>query len=154
MTKENLRSDEAQIALDSVEAMQSAGFSRASTPRWFGAGLASIIAIGFSLYAMEDPGSIPVVFLVLGMALFVGFSRKRFGAFGKEMPDTRTGKWAFTGVLLFLVALFFSGIALMRALDLAWVPLVTGFIAGLTVFILAEREGRYYRMRAAGSSHR
>ena len=151
MTDKDIKPDEAQVALNSIEEMQRAGFGRASPPRWFGVGLSIIVAIGFALYAMEDPGNTPALFLVLGMVLFIGASREKIGAFGKELPDTKTGMWALAGICLFLLALFFGGIVIRRAYDIAWVPLVTGSIAGATIFLLGESERRYYRMRAAGS---
>jgi hypothetical protein len=153
MTNQNLKSDEAQVALDSIEKMKSAGFRRALPPRWYGAGLSLIVAIGFALYAMEDPGNTPALFIVLGVALFVGFSREKIGVFGRELPDTTTGMLALAGVCVFLFALFFGGIVVRRAYDIAWVPLVTGFVAGATIFILSESERRYYLMRAAGGPH-
>jgi hypothetical protein len=154
MTENDLKPDEAQVALDSIEEMQRAGFGRATPPRWFGIGLSLIVATGFALYAMEDPGNTPALFIVLGMVLFIGVSREKIGAFGKELPGTKTGMWVLAGICLFLLALFFGGIAIRRAYDLAWVPLVTGLIAGATIFLLGESERRYYRMRAAGSIRR
>lgn len=50
-----------------------------------------IVAIGFSLYAMEQPGNKPALFIVLGLAIFIGASRERVAVFGKELPDTRIG---------------------------------------------------------------
>ncbi|MCH8248083.1 MAG: hypothetical protein IH913_00610 [Proteobacteria bacterium] len=148
MTGENIKSDEAQDALDSVEKMTRSGFRRAIPPRWFGIGISLIVAIGFALYALEDPGSFPGLFIALGIALFVGFSRERIGVFGKELPDTKAGVWAMAGICAFLIALFFGGIIVRRAYDIAWVPLVTGLIAGITIFLLSESERRFYFKKA------
>lgn len=148
MTGENIKSDEAQDALDSVEKMTRSGFRRAIPPRWFGIGISLIVAIGFALYALEDPGSFPGLFIALGIALFVGFSRERIGVFGKELPDTKAGVWAMVGICAFLIALFFGGIIVRRAYDIAWVPLVTGLIAGITIFLLSESERRFYFKKA------
>ena len=153
MTDQNVKPDEAQAALDSIEEMQRAGFGRASPPRWFSVGLSIIVAIGFALYAMEDPGNTPVLFLVLGTALFIGASRARIGVLGKELPDTSTGVWALAGICLLLLVLFFGGIYVRRAYDIAWIPLATGFIAGATIFVLGESERRHNRMRASGGLH-
>ncbi len=153
MTDRNLKSHEAQDALDSIESMNRAGFRRAVPPRWYGIGLSLIIAIGFALFALEDPGNTPALFIVLGMVLFIGASRERIGAFGRDLPDTKTGMWAFVGVCVFLLALFFGGIIVRRAYDIAWVPLLTGFVAGTTVFLLSESERRYYLMRAGNGPH-
>ena len=152
MTKQNLKPDEAQVALDAIEESQRAAFRHAVPPRWYGAGLALIVGIGFALYAMEEPGNTPGLFIVLGLVLFIGASREKLGVFGKELPDTKTGMWALAGVCVFLLALFFGGIMARRAYDIAWVPLVTGFVAGTTIFLLSESARRYYLGRAAGSS--
>ncbi|MEQ8207898.1 MAG: hypothetical protein RIA65_17105 [Woeseia sp.] len=147
MSSQNLKPDEAQVSLASIEAMQRAGFGRAAPPRWYGAGLSLIVAIGFALYAMEDPGNGPGLFLILAMALFIGASREKISAIGKEMPDSKAGVWALAGIVVFLLTLFFGGIVIRRAYDIAWVPLLTGFIAGATIFVLSESERRDYQMK-------
>jgi hypothetical protein len=149
MTDQNqLGSDEAKNALDSVEKMQTAGFRRAVPPQWYGVGISLIVAVGFALYAQNDPGSFPGVFIAVGIALFVGISREKSGgAIGKELPDTRAGKWVLAGVCVFLIALFFGGIFIRRSYDLFWVPLVTGLIAGITIYLLSYSERRYYLAR-------
>ena len=151
MTDQELKSEEAKVALDSVDEMQRAGFGRASPPRWYGIGISLIVATGFALYALEDPGDSPALFMVLGMVLFIGASRQKMAVLGKELPDTRTGMWALAGVSTFLLALFFGGIVVRRAYDIAWVPLLTGVIAGATIYFLSESERRYYRSKAAAS---
>jgi hypothetical protein len=150
MKNENLKSDEAQDALDSISKMKSAGFRRAIPPRWHGAGMSIIIAIGFALYAMKDPGNTPAMFIVLGVVFFAAFSREKNGVLGKELPDTKLGMWALAGVCVFLLTLFFGGIIVRRTYDIAWVPLLTGFVAGATIFFLSESERRYYQKRATG----
>jgi len=144
MVDKNIKSDEAQDALDSIEKMKNSGFRRAAPPRWYAVGMSVIVAIGFALYALESPGNTPALFVVLGIALFVGFSREKLGAFGKELPDTKVGVWALAGICAFLFALFFGGIFIRRAYDISWVPLVTGLIAGITIYLLSESERRYY----------
>jgi di/tricarboxylate transporter len=91
------------------------------------------------------------LFIVLGLALFIAAGREKIGASGKELPDTKTGIWALLGIGVFLLALFFGGIIVRRAYDIAWVPLVTGFIAGAAIFLLSESERRYYQLKASGS---
>lgn len=141
----------ASDALDSVEAMQRAGYRRAQPPRWFGIGIALVIAIGFSLYAQKTPGHVPGLFIALGVALFGGYGRERIGVFGKEFPDTKTGWWALAALCLFLLTLFFGGIYIRRIYDLAWVPVATGLIAGLTILLLSESERRYYIAKGDGN---
>jgi len=144
MTDNNVKPDEAQDALDSVEKLTTSGFRRAMPPRWYGVGISLIVAVGFALYALDDPGNSPALFLVLGIALFVGFSRERINVFGKELPNTTVGIWAIVGICAFLLTLFFGGIIVRRAYDIAWAPLVTGLVAGITIFLLSESERRFY----------
>lgn len=148
MTDKNIKPDEAQDALEAVEKMKNAGLRRAVTPRWYGIGISLIVATGFGLYALEEPGNLPGLFIALGLALFASSSRTKIGAIGKELPDTSIGLWAMAGVCIFLLTLFFGGIIVRRAYDLAWVPLITGLIAGSTLFLLAEMERRYYIAKA------
>ncbi len=145
-----IQTGEAQAALDTVEEMRGAGLRRAVPPRRYDIGMSAIVAIGFGLYAQEDPGSMPGLVLALGTVLLVASSRDKTGVLGKALPDTRTGIAAFTVLIVFLVALFFGGIIVRRAYDLAWAPLVTGLIAGITLFILSESERRRYLPTADG----
>ena len=149
-----MQTGEAQAALETVEKMRGAGLRRAVPPRWYGIGMPVIVAIGFGLYAQEDPGSMPGLVLALGTALFVASSRDKTGVLGKAIPDTRTGIAAFITLIVFLLALFFGGIIVRRAYDLAWVPLVTGLIAGVTLFLLSESERRRYLPKADDRARR
>lgn len=144
MTDTNIKADEAQDALDSVEQMKASGFRRAAPPRWFAVGMSLIVTVGFALYGLNEPGDVPALFIVLGLALFVGFSRQRISAVGREeLPDTTSGILGLVGVSAFLIALFFGGIIIRRTYDLAWVPLLTGIVAGMTIYLLSESERRY-----------
>ena len=148
MTGKNIKSDEAKDALNSVEKAKRSGFRRAIPPRWYSLGISLIVAVGFALYGLEDPGNFPALFIVLGIALFVGFSRERIDVFAKELPDTKAGILAMVGICAFLFALFFGGIIVRRAYNIAWVPVVTGLIAGITIFLLSESERRFYLKKA------
>ena len=141
----SIRSDEAQDALNTVEKMSAAGRKRGVAPRWYGAGIASIVTVGFALYAQQDPGSFPGLFIALGVALFAASSRNKIGAIARAVPDTRPAVWGLIGVSVFLLVLFFGGIYFRRLYDLAWIPVVTGLIAGMTIFLLSESERRHYR---------
>ena len=149
-----IQTDEAQAALDTVEKMRGAGLRRGVPPRWYGIGIPVVVAIGFGLYAQQDPGSLPGLFLALGTALFVASSRDKTGVLGKALPETRTGIAAITALIVFLLALFFGGIIIRRTYDLAWVPLVTGLIAGFTLFLLSESERRRYLPKTDDSVQR
>jgi hypothetical protein len=149
-----IQSGEAQAALDTVEQMRGAGLRRAVPTRWYGIGIPVIVAVGFGLYAQEDPGSLPALVLALGTVLFVASSRDKTGVLGKAVPDTRTGIAAFSALIVFLLTLFFGGIIIRRTYDLAWVPLVTGLIAGVTLFLLNESDRRRYLPQADDSAQR
>jgi hypothetical protein len=140
----SIRSDEAKDALNTVESMRLAGLRRAALPRWYGIGIALLVAVGFALYAQKDPGSIPGLIIALGAVLFIAASREKTGALGKAAPQTASGIWALVAVIVFMLALFFGGIFIRRAYDLAWVPVLTGLIAGTTIFLLSESERRHY----------
>jgi hypothetical protein len=149
-----IQTDEAQAALDTVEKMRGAGLRRVVPTRWYGIGIPVIVAIGFGLYAQEDPGSLPALVLALGTALFVASSRDKTGVQGRARPDTRTGFAAAAVLIVFLLALFFGGIIIRRTYDLPWVPLVTGLIAGGILFLLNESERRRYLPQADESAQR
>jgi hypothetical protein len=142
---DSIRPDEAQDALNTIQKMKAAGRKRGVPPRWYGIGIALIVTIGFALYAQQDPGDFPGLFIALGVALFAASSRDKIGAMGRAVPDTRAAMWGLFGVSVFLMALFFGGIYFRRAYDLAWIPVATGLIAGMTLFLLSESERRHYR---------
>ena len=144
MSNDNsIKADEAQDALDTIERMNSAGQKRGIAPRWYGVGIAIIVFVGFSLYAQQDPGNFPGIFIALGVGLFASYSRDKIGAMGRALPDTKPAMWALIGVVIFLLILFFGGIYFRRVYDLAWIPVVTGLIAGMTIFLLSEEERRH-----------
>lgn len=146
MTDNNsIRRDEAQDALNSIERMNAAGRKRGTAPRWYGIGIALIVIVGFALYAQQDPGNFPGLFLALGVALFVTSSRDKIGAMARAVPETKSAIWGIIVVSAFLIALFFGGIYFRRAYDLAWIPVATGLIAGMIIFLLSERERRHHR---------
>ena len=143
MTDDNpIKSDEAQDALDTIQRMKTAGRKRGVAPRWYGIGMALIVAVGFALYAQQDPGDFPGIFIALGAGLFAVYSRDKMGAMGRTLPDTKPAIWSLLGLVVFLFVLFFGGIYFRRLYDLAWIPVVTGLIAGTTIFLLSENERR------------
>lgn len=143
MTQEApIPADEAKEALNTIDAVQNASKKRAAPPLWYGIGIALVMTIGFSLYAQEDPGDIPGLFIVLGTALLVGYFNGKTGVNANAMPSTAIGVFAFISVVAFLLVLFFGGIYLRRAFDLPWVPLVTGVTAGATILWLCASERR------------
>ncbi|MGI9221784.1 MAG: hypothetical protein ACR2QS_12205 [Woeseiaceae bacterium] len=143
MTDEKtIGADEARESLDTIDTVQQASQRRAAAPRWYGIGVALIVATGFGLYAQTDPGNFPGLFIVLGTVLMVGHFRDKTGVNTKSIPDAAIGRWILLGVVLFLLVLFFGGIYLRRALDLAWIPIVTGIVAGGFLLLLSESERR------------
>jgi Na+/H+ antiporter NhaD/arsenite permease-like protein len=152
---QTVKPGDAQDALDSVEKMQRAGFRRAIPPRWFGVGMSLIVATGFALYTQDNPGVIPVLFIAIGTALLMLAARDKNGVvFGRAHPESRVGVLAAVGVLLFFLALFFGGIFMKRAYGIPWAPLVTGLIAGVTIFLLSESERRHYLAKSQENEHR
>jgi hypothetical protein len=136
--------DQAQEALNSIEKMNVAGRRRGAAPRWYGIGISIIITVGFALYAEQDPGNLPGLFIALGIVLFGASSRDKIGAMGRAIPDTRSAMWGLIGVSALLIVLFFGGIYFRRAYDLSWIPVATGLIAGTIIFLLSESERRRY----------
>ena len=143
MTGPRISPDEARNSLDKVERMKRSGFRRAVKPRWFGFGLSLVVGIGFALYALEDPGNLPGLVICLGVVIFISLGRTAMGVSGKTLPSTSRGVLALVVLIAFLLVLFFGGIYVRRAYDLAWVPVVTGLIASLTLFLISESERRY-----------
>lgn len=143
VTNDNpIKPDEAQDALNTIQEMKAAGRKRGVAPRWYGIGIAIIVAVGFALYAQQDPGDFPGIFIALGVGLFAAYSRDKIGAMGRALPDTKPAMWGLLGVVIFLFVLFFGGIYFRRLYDLAWIPVATGLIAGTTIFLLSENERR------------
>jgi uncharacterized membrane protein YjjP (DUF1212 family) len=134
--------DEAKEALSTIENVQSASRRRAAPPRLFGAAIATLVATGFALYAQESPGDFPGLFIVLGTVLLVAHFRDKTGVNARAFPDSSLGRWSLLGVVVVLCVLFFGGIYVRRAYDVAWIPVVTGLIAGGLIYWLAASEQR------------
>lgn len=140
---DNVSPDEAQEALELVEKMEGAGWRRAVPDRWFGAGVAVLIASLYSLYALEDPYPY-IVFPIIGLAVFITTARDKCGAYGREFPSTNANAWAMVLFVVVMLIVFFGSIVIRRTYDAAWVPLVAGLLVGLMVFLASESERRAY----------
>ena len=151
MTDENDKPnvDEAKDALNNIKDMESAGYRRAVPPRWFGAGVAFLIACLFALYSLEDPSPY-IVFPIIGMAVFIAASREKIGAYGRTFSGTKANTWAMLLFVAVMILVFFGSIIIRRAYDLPWVPIVVGLLVGLVVFLLSESERRSYLAKAGG----
>jgi len=149
----NLTPDEAQLALESVEKMESAGWRRAVPQRWFGAGIAIMVGSMFAIYALEDPSPY-IVFPILALAVFMIAAREKGGAYGREVPATKKSLWANVMFAVTMVVVFFGSIYMRRAFDAAWVSLVTGLLVGLFIFLASKMERRAYLKKVGGSEHK
>lgn len=141
-TETPISADEARESLKTIDSAQAAGRKSAVMPPLYGICIAILVMVGFSLYAQESPGDLPGLFVVLGAALAAAFFRNKTGVNARTLPDTTLGLWAFLGVALFLLVLFFGGIYLRRAYDIAWIPVASGLIAGATILWLSASERR------------
>ena len=140
---DNVSLGEAQEALESVVKMERAGWRRAVPDRWFGAGVAVLIASLYSLYALEDPYPY-IVFPIIGLAVFITTARDKSGAYGREFPSTKANAWAMVLFVVVMLIVFFGSIVIRRTCDAVWVPLVAGLLVGLMVFLASESERRAY----------
>jgi len=141
-----LSPDQAQDALEAVAKMEGAGWRRAVPDRWFGAGVALLIASLFALYALQDPYPY-IVFPIIGLAVFIATAREKSGAYGREFPSTTANVWMHVLFSAVLLIIFFGSIVIRRTFDAAWVPLVAGLLVGLIVFVASESERRAYLMK-------
>lgn len=138
---DNVTPEEAKNALESVVKMKGAGWRRAVPDRWFGAGVAILIASLFALYALEDPYPY-IVFPIIGLALFITTAREKSGAYGRDVPASTADLWATILFAIVLLIVFFGSIFIRRAYDVAWVSLVAGVLVGLMVFLASESARR------------
>ena len=149
----NLTPDEAKQALESAAKMENAGWRRAVPQRWFGAGIAILVGSMFAIYALEDPSSY-ILFPILFLAMFITAAREKGGAYAREAPATKRSLWAIVMFSITLGVVFFGSIYLRRALDAAWVSLVTGTVVALIIFIASEYERRAYLKKVGESESR
>ena len=140
---DNVSPGEAQEALESVVKMERAGWRRAVPDRWFGAGVAVLIASLYSLYALEDPYPY-IVFPIIGLAVLITTARDKSGAYGREFPSTKANAWAMVLFVVVMLIVFFGSLVIRRTYDAVWVPLVAGLLVGLMVFLASESERRAY----------
>jgi len=145
----NPTKNEAKEALASIESMESSGYRRAVHERWFGAGIAALIASMFAIYALEDPYPY-IVFPIIGLALFIVATREKAGAYARDFPGPKASRWALVLFGAAMILVFFGTIYVRRAYDLYWVPIIVGLLVGLVVFWLSESERRSYLAKAGG----
>ena len=145
----NPTNHEAKEALASIEAMESSGYRRAVPERWFGAGIAALIASMFAIYALEDPYPY-IVFPIIGLALLIVATREKAGAYARDFPGPKANRWALVLFGATMILVFFGTIYVRRAYDLYWVPIIVGLLVGLVVFWLSESERRSYLAKAGG----
>ena len=148
---ENVSVGEAQEALESVAKMESAGWRRAVPGRWFGAGIAALIASMFAIYALVDPYPY-IVFPIIGIGVLIAASREKVGAYGRDFPESKANKWAIALFTAVMLVVFFGSIVIRRAYDAAWVSIVVGLLVGLTIFWMNERTRRAYLAKAGGQN--
>lgn len=117
--------------------------------RWFGAGIATLVGSLFAIYALEDPYPY-IVFPIIGIGAIIAGTREKLGAYGRDFPDTKVSKLALLLLASIMLIVFFGSIVIRRTYDAAWVPVVTGLVVGLPVFLLSERERRAYIAKAGG----
>lgn len=135
--------DQAKESLETVAKLESAGWRRAVPDRWFGLGVAVLVASMFAVYALENPYPY-IPFLILGLAIFIAAGREKSGAFGREFPRSKINVAVrVLGIFVLLVVLFGS-IYLRRVYDAAWISLLAGFLVGLFIFLASENERRTY----------
>jgi purine-cytosine permease-like protein len=94
---------------------------------------------------LEDPYPY-IIFLIIGLPLFIATAREKSGAYGRDAPGT-ANVWAIVLSILVLLVVFFGSIAIRRAYDAAWVSLVAGVLVGLVVFLTSESARRAHRAR-------
>ena len=140
---------EAKEALASIETMESAGYRLAVLDRWFGAGIAALIASMFAVYALEDPYPY-IVFPIIGLALIIAATREKVGAYARDFPGSKRNRWILVLFSAAMILVFFGTIFIRRAYDLYWVPIIVGLLVGLVVFWLSESERRSYLTKAGG----
>lgn len=140
---DNVSPDEAQESLDTVAKMGRAGSRLAVPDRWFGAGVAVLIACLYSLYALQDPYPY-IVFPIIGLAVFITTAREKSGAYGRDFPSTKANAWAMVLFVVVMLIVFFGSIVIRRTYDAVWVPLVAGLLVGTMVFFASESERRAY----------
>ncbi len=140
---DNVSPDEAQESLDAVARMGRAGSRLAVPDRWFGAGVAILIASLYSLYALQDPYPY-IVFPIIGLGVFITTARDKSGAYGRDFPSIKANAWATVLFVVVMLIVFFGSIVIRRTYDAVWVPLVAGLLVGLAVFLASESERRAY----------
>jgi hypothetical protein len=133
--------NEAQAALGTVSALAEAGRNRAAPTRWFGAGVALLIASLFALYALDDPYPY-IVLPIIGLAVFITAMREAGSAYGRDFVASKAYLLGFVALSAILVAVLIGSIAIRRTFDMAWVPIVAGLGVGLVLFLVNESARR------------
>ncbi len=130
--KDNISSDEAKAALDTIDSMNQIGLQRSEDPRWFAISIALAILLFFATLPYLFP--LALIFIVL-----YGFKSKKLGV---KPSYSRPGIWT-SVVWVFVLAIFYVCVAYLREIHgLIWAPYVGGLFASSVYYIRYEMRRR------------
>ena len=126
--KDNISTDEAKAALDTIDSMSQIGLQRSEHPRWF----AISIALTIFLYFATIPFLFPLFLALLGLYLVMV---KKLGV----IPSySRPGIWTSLAWFFALNMFYVCVVYLRENYGLIWVPYAGGLIATSIYYIRYE----------------
>lgn len=142
-------SNEAHEALESIQKMERAALKKAMPPRWFGA-IMSLLAgslVSLSVADLRDYH----VFIILSMALVMGYQSQQSGVSGKAVGLKRVALVAIIFIPLFF-GFIIAGQLLSAMLGQSGAALFAGSLFALVIYTLSIFERRWYQGKTGAGS--
>jgi hypothetical protein len=149
MTDENISSQDAKAALDSIHTSQTAGLARVVPPRWFGIAIA--LSTGAIMTAAAAGETTLITIGLAGLVSAMAMRRKKAGALPDESPKGAMGIISLILLALFGIALMFGTRVATELYAIAWLPFAAGGVMAFLVYVLSLNERAAYFQRTGGS---
>ena len=126
--KDNISTDEAKAALDTIDSMNQIGLQRSEHPRWFAISIALVIFLHFATIPFRFP------LFVVGLGLYLVKSEK----LGVKPNYSKPGVWTFV-VWFFALNVFYLCMVYLREFyGFIWAPYAGGLLATSIYYIRYE----------------
>ncbi len=135
---------EAQVALESVAEMASAGLRRGLYPRWFAATTALWAGSIAALIGLDSPFWLLIFFAgIAGLCVY----REKRGAWVQEIRSWREFWLVVPGGVILLCGVALAGIIGWQHFGLFWTPIAAGMAISLGLFAVMELSYRPIRVQ-------
>ncbi len=145
---DNISTNDAQQALNTVMQMERTSIKQALPPIWFGIVMA--LTIGILVFTIAAGLRDYYFFPIIAIPLILAARSVKTQALPKTKPMDSKGVVAMIGLVTILLGLIAGGRFLMEIYEIKWSPIVAGSIATIIVYLLSVAERSEYLRKING----